>query len=594
MKSYDTLELCIENKTENDFIFKQTVRNKMFSIGTIENISKFQKKHKCNLYEYVDYSQCIRLFFYIELINNKSIFTDIFENVIHILKFNKNDLVIIQEDDYLYRIIHKYYYFNSFEELDNYLFQFNLFNVTLCKKKFIPSIFNNDVIVFDKYTLNDSILNNVESLLKYENKVDIKTNIYTQKYIKQVDFNDYDTLFIKSGMGSGKSTTTVNYIKTNNISSFLILSCRRTLTYTIYDKLKQNNIDVYNYMTTTKENIKLVDKLIISPDSLFKLDYPLKKFDFIWIDEGVSFMYYIGNYLCIDKNTNSSFICILEWLLKNCNKLLITDADLNNNVIKFYLYFRKLMYSNLIIYNNFTNNIIYNFFDNEKEILEKLKNDYITQKKIYICCDTLSKSKFIYDYLNNVNNNNSIKDNNISNNNVNILLYNSESTSKTDKLMYDVNSFWSKYNVVIVSPKVVFGVDFNLKHFDYVYGFYKCTTLNVREAFQQLHRIRNIVQNTINIQIYDKVELSLCDTLSSIKSNIQNSVINNIFYKKTKNECEYIINCISYNITNNGYKYINMNNVLNYLIIYCIYEKNKSLNNFSNLIKRNINNIINI
>ena len=39
--------------------------------------------------------------------------------------------------------------------------------------------------------------------------------------------------------------------------------------------------------------------------------------------------------------------------------------------------------------------------------------------------------------------------------------------------------FWSKYKIVIVSPKVVFGVDFNLEYFDYVYGFYKCTTLTV-------------------------------------------------------------------------------------------------------------------
>ena len=76
-----------------------------------------------------------------------------------------------------------------------------------------------------------------------------------------------------------------------------------------------------NYITSSKNNIKLSDRLIISPDSICKLDYPFKKFDFIWIDEGVSFMYYIGNHLCISKNTRSS-IYIIEWLLKNCNKLL--------------------------------------------------------------------------------------------------------------------------------------------------------------------------------------------------------------------------------------------------------------------------------
>ena len=134
MKSYDTLELCIKNKIENEFIFKQNIRNKMYSIGTIESIFKFQKKHKCNLYEYVDFEESIRLFFYIELTNNKNIFTDILNNTVTLLKLNKNDLIIIQENDYLYRIIHKYYYFNNYEELDNYLFHYNLFNICLKKK----------------------------------------------------------------------------------------------------------------------------------------------------------------------------------------------------------------------------------------------------------------------------------------------------------------------------------------------------------------------------------------------------------------------------------------------------------------------------
>lgn len=582
MKSFNTLELCIENNKNNDFIFKQTALNKMYSYSDLDTIKKFQKKHKCNLYEYVNYNKPIRLFFYIKLTNNINIFLDILNTILKTLKLNKNDIIIIQENDYIYRIVHKYYYFENFTLLDEYIFKKNLHNIFLDKKQFLPALVNNDVVINEKYDLNDSILNNTISLLKYNINININSKIYTQKYINNIDFSNYNTLFIKSGMGSGKSTTTVNYIKNNNISSFLILSCRKTLTYTIYDKLKENNIDVYNYITTTKENIKLVDKLIISPDSILKLDFPLKKFDFIWIDEGVSFMYYIGNYLCIDTNTKSIILDILEWLLINCNKLLITDADLNNNTIYYYLYYRKQLYSQLLIYNNFSNNIKYNLYKNENIILEKLKTDYLTKQNIYICCDTLSKTKFIYNYLINIDA--SIK----------VLIYNSESTEKINKLMYDVNTFWSNYNVVIVSPKVVFGVDFNIKHFDCVYGFYKCTTLNVRETFQQLHRIRNIKKQLINILVYDNINLELDNILTKIKYNIENSINNNLFYKKTKYTCDTILNCINYTIDANGYKYINMNIPLNYLIIYCIYEKNKSLNDFYILLEQHINLITNI
>ena len=81
---------------------------------------------------------------------------------------------------------------------------------------------------------------------------------YNDVFLKPIDFKNSDTLFIKSDMGTGKSTATINYIKNNNINKFLILSCRRTLTYTIYDKLKQENIKVDNYISTNLNRIKKV------------------------------------------------------------------------------------------------------------------------------------------------------------------------------------------------------------------------------------------------------------------------------------------------------------------------------------------------
>ena len=212
------------------------------------------------------------------------------------------------------------------------------------------------------------------------------------------------------------------------------------------------------------------------------------------------------------------------------------------------------------------------------DIEEKIKNT----KKLYICCDTLSKTKSMYNYIISLITNLDFI------NEEEILLYNSETDTKLEKQMYDVNSFWSKYKIVIVSPKVVFGVDFNKEHFDYIYGFYKCTTLNVREAFQQLHRIRNIKSKQINIFIYEKTDLTLANSLSEIKYKIQTYELDNLFYKKTKNEIDYIINCITYTINNEGYKHIEMNGVSNYLIMYCIYECNNSLNNFIDIFKKRI------
>ena len=59
----------------NDFIFKQNHLQKIYSYGSLESIKKFQKKHKCNVHEYVNYTSNIRLFFYIHL-HNKECLSD--------------------------------------------------------------------------------------------------------------------------------------------------------------------------------------------------------------------------------------------------------------------------------------------------------------------------------------------------------------------------------------------------------------------------------------------------------------------------------------------------------------------------------------
>ena len=578
MKSYNCLQDSLNNQKSDTFIFKQSILNKSYSLSTLKDIKKFQSKHKCNLYEYVDYNKNIRLFFYIELNNTKQDFDAILTYIIHKLNIKIDDLIIIQETDLLFRIIHKYFYIENIKLLDQYLYNFNIFNVKVEKNDFIPTILNDNIIIHEKYEFSETILNNVYGLDKLDVNIDL-INIYkNSRYLEPINFNDSDTLFIKSDMGTGKSTATVNYIKDNNIESFLILSCRRTLTYTIYDKLKSSNIEVDNYISINSNKVILSNKLIISPDSLYKIKYPLKKFDFIWIDEGVSFMYYLGNHLFIESKFKKEIMIIIDWLLKNCKKLLITDADLNHNIIKFYLYFRNISYTNYFIYKKQKNPNKYSIIDNEEDILNKLKTNIENNHNLYICCDTLSKTKFIYDFI--------IKLNLISDNKV--LLYNSESNHIYDKQMYDVNNFWCKYQIVIVSPKVVFGVDFNLQHFDYVYGFYKCTTLTVRECYQQLHRIRNVKQQEFLIHIYETKQYNFVNSLTNLKYHIETNNLENVFYKKTYLNIDFISNTFIFNITKNGYKYLDMNEYINYLILYCIYETNLSLNNFKAIFNNKI------
>ncbi len=577
MKSYKTLDECFENINNNEYIFKTENCNKCYIVSDIKNIKKYYTKHKNNIYQYIDNQITIRFFFNIILNNKEELFEDILAYNIKILKFNINDLIIYQEDDLKYVIIHKYYYLDNIDELNLYLLNFNLLKIKVIEDNFIDLILNQNILTFDKSNLDDTIINNTISLLKLENILNIERIEKNDKYVNNINFDINDTMFIKSKMGSGKTTAVIDYLKKNKIKSFLIISCRKTLTYCLCEKLKENNIYVNNYITLNKKNIKLSERLIISPDSLYKIDYPLKQFDLIWIDECVSLMSYLGNYLFINEQKNQDINIIINWLFKNCKKFLLTDADLNDNIIKYYLYYRKIQNSILINYSNYIDKNNYILYEEEDIIFKNLINDLTNNNNIYICTDTLKGSKKIY---------NKIIDLNIINNN-DILLYNSESDNKYEKEMYKVNEFWSKYKIIIVSPKVIFGVDFTLEYFDYIYCFYSCNTITVRECIQQIGRIRNLRKYNVNIYIKNIVKKNIEYNIINIKYDLENN-INNIFYKQSINDINNILKLLKFNINKLGYKNIDINDNINYLLIYSLYEKNVNLKKYIELIKKKL------
>ena len=577
MKSYKVLEDCLENVKNNEYIFKTENSNKCYIVSDIKNIKKYYTKHKNNIYQYIDNEVTIRVFFNIILNHKEEKFEDILAYNIKILKFNINDLIIYQEDDLKYVIIHKYYYMDNIDELNLYLLNLNLLKIKVIEDKFIDLILNQNILTFEKCDLDDTIINNTINLLNLENKLNIENINKCDKYVNNINFDVNDTIFIKSKMGSGKTTAVIDYIKKTNIKSFLIISCRKTLTYSLCEKLKENNIDVNNYITLKKSNIKLSERLIISPDSLYKIDYPLKKFDLIWIDECVSLMSYLGNYLFINDQKNNDITIIIDWLFKNCKNFLLTDADLNDNIIRYYLYYRQIENSVLINYDNFIDENNYILYEEENIILEKLIDDLNNNNNIYICTDTLKGSKKIY---------NTIVDLNIVDTN-DILLYNSESDNKYEKEMYNVNEFWSKYKIIIVSPKVIFGVDFTLKYIDYIYCFYSCNTITVRECIQQIGRIRNLRKKDVNIYIKNVVKKDIEYNIVNIKYDLENN-INNIFYKQSINDINNILKLLKFNINKMGYKNIDINDNINYLLIYSLYEKNVNLKKYIELLKKKL------
>jgi len=77
-------------------------------------------------------------------------------------------------------------------------------------------------------------------------------------------------------------------------------------------------------------------------------------------------------------------------------------------------------------------------------------------------------------------------------------------TSKTDDDLFnqlkDVNTYWSNFDIVIYSPSIESGVDFNLKYFDNMYCILAPASTSQRGFMQMANRIRNLNDN--NIQVF--------------------------------------------------------------------------------------------
>ena len=84
---------------------------------------------------------------------------------------------------------------------------------------------------------------------------------------------------------------------------------------------------------------------------------------------------------------------------------------------------------------------------------------------------------------------------------------------------------------------------------------------------------------------------TLCDNIMQIKYNVEIGNSDILFFRKSKEISTYILNNIEYKINKMGYHYVDMTNALNYLLLYCIMDNNRSLNDFENIFIQEIKNI---
>jgi hypothetical protein len=347
---------------------------------------------------------------------------------------------------------------------------------------------------------NEKFIKEIDPLLygnQYENKA-IKFNskfIYTKE--NEHIFTNFlesekNILCFSSPYGTGKTYAFRQLIP--NFKRILFITYRQSLAYTLYKDLKDENF--LNYNNLTNEGIQTADRLIIQLDSVPRLnninfitdENELPEYDLIIIDEIEGILSHFNATTLKNKRHTSE---LLTKLIQNTNKCLCLDGDINNRSLDFlentikrdFLYYvnefkpvkKKIIFTRSINYFN-------------KVLDENIKND----KKVVLCsmrCNKTMEYKQKYSDLN-----------------YNVICHNG--IEKNNAILKDFKNKWGNADLLMYSPTIEAGVDYDNEHFNCCMGFMSNGSTSARAFSQMLHRVRHTTENEILIFIgtlkYDK------------------------------------------------------------------------------------------
>jgi hypothetical protein len=376
---------------------------------------------------------------------------------------------------------------------------------------------------------------------------------YQSRYVKNLPI-DKALIFLKSGLGTGKTVSDVRACKEMlselSLTSICNVASRRTLTVSIKNKFVEEGVDMKHY---EERGIDYSDpnlKISITPDSLTrfiinidktKSRYDINAYTFhsapqvVCIDEIKSFLWYIALAKTLQGKRIQVFAAFLH-IICNAKKLIFMDGHLDVWEI---MYIKHLLETNKpeiwkektkdmgIIYNSQkteTNN--YFSYVDHNELAIKMIRTLEEGKNIFVCtdsrryADTLGRiiKKYIPD--------------------IAMKIFTSNSAEEDKKEIGNCTNSFKKYRVVITSPIMLYGVDFNEEHFHQCFAFY-FGIINPRGNHQQILRIRRYIDNMVSIYVKGVNMKSLRNRNNMIQCNnhqknieqCMNNVVNTISCK---------------------------------------------------------------
>lgn len=367
-----------------------------------------------------------------------------------------------------------YYYIKMTNKSNSYLFKKIPVEYTNDIKKTNVEIEKKNIIkqkVFDgPHNVNPKSKNDKNDIKKYI----LSDDIYNKEKMKRYMFNDnINTIMVKAGMGMGKTKMLEPLIDDFEDKTIVIVSFRVTL-----DKEYSRNFEGFELYSNIKENVYDIDiykRIVVQIDSFHKIRGNI---DLLVLDE---FTYTSMHIVSSVKYKEAVVNTLLEYIQNKNNKIIVMDALLDIETIKWFHYENRSIHYIENQYEKHNDKIVYNYNNNIGTFMRNIYKYLKDNKKIILA--TNSKT-----FLNNLENklNQKMPD-------IKYKFYNADNSD-------DINiDNWNKYDIVGYTPTIVAGVSYEKFHFDKCFGYFVNSSAPAEMGLQQLFRVRNIEDKEIHI-----------------------------------------------------------------------------------------------
>lgn len=290
-----------------------------------------------------------------------------------------------------------------------------------------------------------------------------------------------NTIIIKSDTGTGKTTSTCKLLKDEEYILSIVSRCSLVQQHII--SFAKVGVVMKPY---TDEEIYKEKIVCCQIDSIIKINISNVEKMVVYLDEINSTLNYLINSSTL-MNRRDKVFKTFSYIIKNCKRVIASDADISDLVFKYVTNYRRLDESVFVdnIYKNYNMIDAVHMNDIEK-MIAKMKNLVSSGKGFVATFDHLKDLNRVYEM---------VYDEKIHNNFIKI-------TSEDDDFK---NTEWDG-KCVFYTPKIVYGIDYvPLNSAVDVFVFCKGGTIDPLQIAQQATRCRKIKKLYYNVQASKRI-----------------------------------------------------------------------------------------